>query len=166
MIRKPSITPFLWFDGQAEEAARFYTSVFPESEITNLNRYPENAGVEEHGHQPGAVMTISFTLAGHDFTGINGGPHFHFSEAVSFVVDCADQAEVDHYWDALSEGGPVESQQCGWLKDRFGLSWQIIPECLPELMSGAAAEPVMKALLGMKKLDIAALKAAHDSVQN
>ncbi|MCB1229480.1 MAG: VOC family protein [Verrucomicrobiae bacterium] len=166
MIRKPSITPFLWFDGQAEEAARFYTSVFPESEITNLNRYPENAGVEEHGHQPGGVMTVSFTLAGQDFTGINGGPHFHFNEAVSFVVDCADQNEIDHYWNSLSAGGPVESQQCGWLKDRFGLSWQIVPECLPELMRGAAAEPVMKALFGMKKLDIAALKAARDSVQN
>lgn len=164
MIRSPRITPFLWFDGQAEEAAKFYTWVFPDSKITNLNRYPENAGVENHGHQPGAVMTVSFSLGENDFTAINGGPHFQFNEAISFVVECADQEELDFFWDSLSEGGPAESQQCGWLKDRFGLSWQIVPACLPELMEGPGAEPVIKALLGMKKLDIAALKAAREAV--
>jgi predicted 3-demethylubiquinone-9 3-methyltransferase (glyoxalase superfamily) len=165
MTTRPNISPFLWFDDQAEEAAAFYIAVFPDSEITAVNRYPENAGVERHGHDPGKVMTIAFTLAGHAFTAINGGPHFKFTEAVSFVVDCADQDEIDYYWDRLSEGGPPEAQQCGWLKDRFGLSWQIVPAKLPELMSEASAS-VMKALLGMKKLDIASLEAARDAATN
>ncbi|MDF1814888.1 MAG: VOC family protein [Verrucomicrobiales bacterium] len=156
----PRITPFLWFDDQAEAAALFYTSIFPGSEIVKIERYPENAGVENHGNKPGAVMTVAFSLSGTSFTALNGGPHFRFTEAVSFVVECADQDEIDHFWNALSDGGPVESQQCGWLKDRFGLSWQIVPECLPELMEGKSAGPVMEALLSMKKLDISELKKA------
>lgn len=162
MTTQPGITPFLWFDQCAEEAARFYTEVFPESAITGIARYPEGAGVEAHGNVPGAVMTVSFTLAGRPFTALNGGPHFTFNEAISFVVSCEDQAEIDRYWDALSDGGPPEAQQCGWLKDRFGLSWQIVPAALPELME-AAPGPVMGALLAMKKLDLAALEAARNA---
>ena len=114
----PAITPMLWFDGQAEDAARFYVSVFPNSRITDIQRYPD-AGQEVRSHAAGTVMVVAFELDGKAFTALNGGPEFHFSEAVSFVIDCADQRDVDHYWNALTTGGPPEAQQCGWLKDRW-----------------------------------------------
>jgi predicted 3-demethylubiquinone-9 3-methyltransferase (glyoxalase superfamily) len=154
----PRITPNLWFDDDGEEAARFYVSVFPNSEITGITRYGE-AGPGEAG----AVMTVSFVLDGQPFTIINGGPQFTFDEAVSFEISCADQAEVDHYWDTLTEGG--EESQCGWLKDRFGLSWQVVPAGWEALLNDgdpARAERAMAAMFGMKKLDLAALEAAAD----
>jgi predicted 3-demethylubiquinone-9 3-methyltransferase (glyoxalase superfamily) len=151
------IHPFLWFDDQAEAAANFYVSVFPDSKITKVVRYGD-AGPGPKG----AAMTVSFEVGGQTFTALNGGPHFKFTEAVSFWVDCEDQAEVDYYWDRLSEGG--ETSQCGWLKDRFGLSWQIVPVVLPQLIGDpdpAKAQRAMAAMLKMKKLDIAGLKAAQ-----
>jgi len=154
----PRITPNLWFDDDGEEAARFYVSVFPNSEITGITRYGE-AGPGEAG----TVMTVSFVLDGQPFTIINGGPQFTFDEAVSFEISCADQAEVDHYWDTLTEGG--EESQCGWLKDRFGLSWQVVPAGWEALLNDgdpARAERAMAAMFGMKKLDLAALEAAAD----
>ena len=154
----PRITPNLWFDDDGEAAARFYVSVFPNSEITGITRYGEVGPGEA-----GAVMTVSFVLDGEPFTIINGGPQFTFDEAVSFEIRCADQAEVDHYWDKLTDGG--EESQCGWLKDRFGLSWQVVPEGWEALLTSsdpARAERAMAAMLGMKKLDIAALEAAAD----
>ena len=157
------ITPCLWFDGQAEDAAKFYTSIFPNSKITDVSRYGE-AGKEIHGQQPGSVMVVAFELDGQAFTGLNGGPTFKITEAISFQVDCASQEEVDHFWNHLSEGGPVESQHCGWLKDQFGVSWQIVPSILPELLGDSDREKAgraMEALMQMTKLDIAALKRAH-----
>lgn len=158
----PAITPMLWFDGQAEEAARFYVSIFPNSRIARIHRYPD-AGREVPGHAAGAVMVVAFELDGQPYTALNGGPQFRFSEAVSFVIDCADQREVDHYWSALSAGGPPDAQQCGWLKDRWGVSWQVVPRRLLELLGDpdpARAARTMLALLPMKKLDIAALERA------
>lgn len=156
----PHITPFLWFDGQAEEAAEFYVSIFPDSEISAIQRYGE-AGRELHGQAPGSVMSVGFQLDGQRFTALNGGPHFRFTPAVSFVVHCRTQAEVDHYWNRLSEGGAPEAQQCGWLADRYGLSWQIVPERLVELLSDpATAGPAMQAMLAMKKIDIDTLERA------
>jgi predicted 3-demethylubiquinone-9 3-methyltransferase (glyoxalase superfamily) len=151
----PAITPCLWFDGRAEEAARFYCSVFPGSRITHVQRY----GPNEHGEE-GAVMVVAFELDGKPFTALNGGPQFTFSEAVSFQIDCADQADVDHYWDALTDGG--EEGQCGWLKDRFGVSWQTVPRRLIELMAQDAetAVRVTQAFLPMKRLDIAVIEKA------
>lgn len=156
------ITPFLWFDGRAEEAARFYVSVFPNSRIAQVLRYGE-AGKEQHGQTTGSVMTVSFVLDGQPFTALNGGPVFTFTPAVSFVVDCATQDEVDHYWTKLGAGGDPAAQQCGWLADRYGLSWQIVPKQLIELLSGpdpAIAGRVMEAMMQMKKLDIATLERA------
>lgn len=156
----PSITPSLWFDNDLEEAAAFYVSVFPNSSIEGFNRYTE-AGPGT----PGEVVSGAFTLDGTRFIGINGGPYFSFSEAVSFTVDCADQDEVDHYWNRLVDGG-VESQ-CGWLKDRFGLSWQIVPRRLRELLEDsdpARATAATTAMLGMRKIVIAELEAAVDGV--
>ena len=155
------ITPNLWFDRQAEQAAEFYVSIFPNSRILGTTRYPEGAP-----GPAGEVMTVDFELDGQRFTGINGGPHFTFDEAVSFLVPCADQAEVDRYWDALLEGGGTTSQ-CGWLKDRFGLSWQVVPDGMDELLADAdpeRAQRAMQAMLGMVKLDVAALRAAADGV--
>ena len=152
----PSITPSLWFDGDLEEAAQFYTSVFPNSSIEGLERYGE-AGPGT----PGEVVSATFLLDGHRFVGINGGPQFPFTEAVSFMVRCADQDEVDYYWNRLVDGG-VESQ-CGWLKDRFGLSWQIAPDRLFELIGDsdpARAAAATKAMLGMQRIVIAELEAA------
>jgi predicted 3-demethylubiquinone-9 3-methyltransferase (glyoxalase superfamily) len=152
------ITPFLWFDSNAEEAVNFYLSIFKNSKITAVSRYGE-AG-------PGpkdSVMAISFQLEGQDFSAINGGPYFTFSPAISFVVDCKTQAELDWYWDRLSDGGELE--QCGWLKDKFGITWQIVPSVLGELMSDPDPEKarrVTEAMLKMVKLDIAALQQAHD----
>jgi predicted 3-demethylubiquinone-9 3-methyltransferase (glyoxalase superfamily) len=145
------ITPFLWFDNNAEEAAQFYTSVFKNSRILNVSRDPK-----------GSVMVVSFQLEGQQFTALNGGPQFKFSEAFSFVVNCENQAEIDHYWNTLTTGGGQESQ-CGWLKDKFGFSWQIVPTALGNLMSDPKkANRVMQALLQMKKLDIAALEEAAE----
>jgi predicted 3-demethylubiquinone-9 3-methyltransferase (glyoxalase superfamily) len=158
------IAPCLWFDGQAEDAAKFYTGIFRDSKIVATSRYTE-AGQEVHHQKPGTVMTVAFELEGQTFTALNGGPVFKFSEAISFQVNCEDQQEVDYYWDQLSAGGPPEAQQCGWLKDRFGVSWQVVPRILPELMASsdpAKSQRAMTALLKMKKLDIAALQEAAD----
>lgn len=158
------ITPCLWFDSNAEEAVRFYTSIFKNSKIGKISRYGE-AGHEIHGRSAGTVMTVEFELDGQTFTALNGGPVFKFNEAISFQVSCASQDEIDYYWDKLSEGGDVQAQQCGWLKDKFGLSWQIVPTILGELLQARNAEKserVMKALLGMKKLDINGLKRAYE----
>jgi predicted 3-demethylubiquinone-9 3-methyltransferase (glyoxalase superfamily) len=154
----PRITPNLWFDTQGLEAAEFYVSVFPNSKINNVVRYTDA------GPGPaGTVVTVEFELDGQPFVAINGGPMFHFDEAVSFEIACKDQAEVDYYWNTLVAGG--EESQCGWLKDRYGLSWQVVPAVLYELLTGSdggRAERATKAMLGMKKLDAAALVAAAD----
>ena len=151
------ISPFLWFDQQAEEAATFYTSIFKNSKVEKIIRYGQA------GPGPaGSVMTVAFELDGQKFTALNGGPHFKFTEAISFVVNCESQAEVDEYWAKLSEGG--QEVQCGWLKDKFGLSWQIVPIRLIELLQDKDAERsqrVMKAMLQMKKIDIAGLEKAY-----
>ncbi|HCY16877.1 MAG: hypothetical protein A2Z93_10580 [Curvibacter sp. GWA2_64_110] len=162
MLNPLKITPCLWFDHQAEEAAAFYTGIFPNSRITSVSRFPD-AGQEIHGKPAGSVMTVSFELDGQPFVALNGGPVFQFNEALSLQIDCADQAEVDHYWDKLGAGGDEKAQQCGWLKDRFGLSWQVVPTVLPTLMQHpdpAKTRRVMQALLQMKKLDIEGLKQA------
>jgi predicted 3-demethylubiquinone-9 3-methyltransferase (glyoxalase superfamily) len=159
-----AITPCLWFDSQAEEAARFYTGIFKNSRIGTITRYGE-AGREVHGGTPGTVMTVEFELNGQPFTALNGGPHFKFNEAISFQIMCRTQEEVDHYWNKLSEGGDPKAQQCGWLKDKYGLSWQVVPTVLVEMMSHPDREKsgrAMEAMLKMKKLDIAALKRAFE----
>ena len=153
----PAITPFLWFDTQAEEAANFYVSVFPNSRVLGVSRYGESGPGEA-----GRVMTVSFELDGQRFTALNGGPRFRFTEAVSFVVPCETQAELDQVWERLLEGG--ESQACGWLKDRYGLSWQVVPTALHRMMRDtdpAKRDRVMKAMLQMVKFDIAALGRAY-----
>jgi predicted 3-demethylubiquinone-9 3-methyltransferase (glyoxalase superfamily) len=154
------IAPCLWFNGEAEEAARFYTSVFPDSSVGTVAR----ASADTPSGPKGSVLTVEFTIQGQRFVGLNGGPDFKFSEAISFVVDCKDQAEVDRYWEALVEGGG-EHGPCGWLKDRFGVSWQIVPEQLYALTNGpeaAGAERAMQAMLQMSKIDVATLQAAYD----
>lgn len=156
------IAPCLWFDDQAEEAARFYTSVFKNSKTVRTSHYTE-AGHEVHGRPPGSVMTVDFELDGISFTALNGGPHFKFNEAVSLQVNCDTQEEVDYYWDKLSAGGDLRAQQCGWLKDKYGLSWQVVPVIMSDLMSDSDKERagrVMEAMLKMKKLDIAELERA------
>jgi predicted 3-demethylubiquinone-9 3-methyltransferase (glyoxalase superfamily) len=160
------ITPCLWFDNQAEEAAQFYVSTFKNSRMGTMTRYGKE-GFEIHGRREGSVMTVTFRLEGQEFTALNGGPHFKFTEAISFVVQCETQAEIDYYWHKLGDGGDVKAQQCGWLKDKYGISWQIVPAALLEMI--ATMEPsksarVMKALLQMKKLDLSALKQAVDAV--
>jgi predicted 3-demethylubiquinone-9 3-methyltransferase (glyoxalase superfamily) len=155
------ITPCLWFDHQAEEAARFYVSVFRHSRITAISRYG-TAGQDVHGRPPGSVMTVAFELDGQPFTALNGGPAFTFNEAVSLQVPCADQQEIDYFWDRLGAGGDPRAQQCGWLKDKFGLSWQIVPAMLPALLAdqqSAGAQRAMEALLRMKKIEIGQLQA-------
>ncbi|MFB6503032.1 MULTISPECIES: VOC family protein [unclassified Streptomyces] len=151
-------TTCLWFDGQAEEAAEYYLSVFKDSRLGRIGRYTEA------GPGPaGSVMTVEFELNGQKFVGVNGGPEFTFNEAISFQIHCADQAEVDHYWSSLTDGG--EEGPCGWLTDRYGVSWQVVPEVLPELVLDPDAEKgarTTRAMMTMKKLDIAALRAAHD----
>jgi predicted 3-demethylubiquinone-9 3-methyltransferase (glyoxalase superfamily) len=154
----PRIVPNLWFDTQGLEAAEFYTSVFPNSKITGVSHYGE-AGPREAG----TVMTVEFVLDGQPLTALNGGPHFTFTEAISLLINCADQDEVDYYSSTLSEGG--EEGPCGWLKDRYGLSWQVVPTVMYELLSDpdtARAQRAMQAMLGMKKLDVAALRGAAD----
>ncbi|HEY7206546.1 MAG TPA: VOC family protein [Methylomirabilota bacterium] len=157
------ITPCLWFDDQAEEAVGFYASIFPRSRVVAMARYGEE-GREIHGKPPGSVLSVSFELDGQAFTALNGGPLFRFTEAVSLQVVCETQAEVDHYWARLAEGGKPEAQQCGWLKDRYGLSWQVLPRVLMEMIREPVSEKserVMKALFPMKKLDIGALERAY-----
>ncbi len=152
----PRITPNLWFDLEGQDAAEFYVSVFPNSEITNVTYYGD-AGPRAAG----TVMTVDFLLDGQEYTAINGGPEFRFTEAISLLVNCADQDEVDYYWTKLSEGG--EEGQCGWLKDRYGLSWQVCPVGMAEVLNHpdkARAQLAMRAMLGMKKIDVAALQAA------
>jgi len=158
------ITPCLWFDNQAEEAAKFYVSLFPNSAVGAVTRYGKE-GFEVHGRPEGSVMTVNFSLEGQEFTALNGGPHFKFSEAISFVVRCETQTEVDHYWDELGEGGDERARQCGWLKDKYGVSWQIVPAALFEMMAGTdriKSERAMRAMLQMKKLDLAALRRAYE----
>jgi predicted 3-demethylubiquinone-9 3-methyltransferase (glyoxalase superfamily) len=157
------IAPCLWFDDQAEQAAAFYTSVFPDSRITAVSRYGK-AGFEILGRPAGSVLTVAFELDGQPFTALNGGPVFKFNEAISLQVSCDSQQEIDHYWERLSAGGDERAQQCGWLKDRFGVSWQVVPAALPEMMTDpdpARSERVMVALLRMKKLDLEQLRRAH-----
>jgi predicted 3-demethylubiquinone-9 3-methyltransferase (glyoxalase superfamily) len=156
------ISPFLWFDNQAEEAARYYTGIFRNSSITAITHYGE-AGKEIHGRAPGSVMTAAFELEGQSFTAINGGPVFTFSPAISFVINCETQEEIDYYWDKLSAGADPGAQQCGWLADRYGLSWQVVPQLMVDLMTDedrARADRVMSAMLKMKKIDIETLKRA------
>jgi predicted 3-demethylubiquinone-9 3-methyltransferase (glyoxalase superfamily) len=152
------ITPCLWFDWQAEDAAKFYTSIFKNSKIEQVSRYGKE-GFEVHGQKEGTVLTVAFQINGQSFTALNGGPIFKFNEAVSFQVFCDTQEEIDYYWDRLTKGG--EESQCGWLKDQFGVSWQIVPTILPQLMSDPSrANNVMAAFLKMKKFDIEKLKQA------
>jgi predicted 3-demethylubiquinone-9 3-methyltransferase (glyoxalase superfamily) len=154
----PRITPNLWFDTEGLEAAEFYVSIFPSSKITAVSYY------NEAGPRPaGTVLTVEFVLDGQEFTAINGGPQFTFDEAISFLINCADQAEIDYYWDKLTEGG--QESQCGWLKDKYGVSWQVVPEGMAEIMTDpdqGRATRAMQAVLGMKKLDMAAIMAAAD----
>ena len=152
------ITPCLWFDSQAEEAAKFYTAIFPNSKILRTARNSESAP-----GPTGAVLTVEFSLDGNRVLGLNGGPHFKFSEAISFSVECETQKEIDRYWDALIAGGGAPSQ-CGWLKDRFGLSWQVVPSIIPEMLkdcNSAKANRVMKEIFQMRKIDIATLQKAY-----
>ena len=158
------ISPCLWFDNQAEEAARFYTGIFPNSRINSISRYGK-AGQEIHGRPPGSVMVVAFELDGQSSTALNGGPLFKFSEAVSLQVRCETQKEIDYYWEKLGAGGDPQAQQCGWLKDRYGLSWQVMPTIMDELFKGDAtpkSERAMSTMLQMKKLDIEALRRAYD----
>jgi predicted 3-demethylubiquinone-9 3-methyltransferase (glyoxalase superfamily) len=156
------IAPCLWFAGEAEEAARFYTGIFPDSKILKIARYGKE-GFEIHGQKEGAVLTVQFQLAGQEFTALNGGPLFKFNEAVSLQIYVADQQELDHYWERLTEGGDPKAQVCGWLKDRYGLSWQVVPREMVEWFGDPdeKSERAMKALLTMGKLDVAALRRAY-----
>ena len=157
------ITPCLWFDDQAEEAARFYVSIFEDSSIGAITRYGKE-GFDIHRRPAGSVMTVTFRLDGEEFTALNGGPIFKFTEAISLIVHCASQAEVDYYWDKLTAGGDPKAQQCGWLKDKYGLSWQVVPVALFDMIKDkdkTKAGRAMNAMLQMKKLDLAGLQAAH-----
>jgi predicted 3-demethylubiquinone-9 3-methyltransferase (glyoxalase superfamily) len=159
-ITAQKITPCLWFDSQAEEAAKFYASIFKNSKVGRISRYGKE-GHEVHGREAGSVMTVEFEIDGQKFLGLNGGPHFKFNEAVSFQVHCETQDEVDYFWSKLAQGG--QEGPCGWLKDKFGLSWQVIPDVLPQLLmdkDAAKAGRVMNSMLKMKKIDIAALERA------
>ena len=158
-----SISPCLWFADEAEEAARFYAGIFKNSRITAVTRYGK-AGFEAHRRPAGSVMVVAFELDGQPFTALNGGPVFKFNEAISLQVNCATQEEIDYYWEKLSAGGDPAAQQCGWLKDRYGLSWQVVPSMMNGFFKdgdSAGANRVMEAMLPMKKLDIAALRQAH-----
>lgn len=164
MLKSGSIRPCLWFDDQAEEAARFYAGIFPNSKVGAIARYGK-AGVEVHGRKAGSVMTVEFELDGLAILALNGGPMFRFNEAISLQVICATQKEIDRYWTELGAGGDPKAQQCGWLKDRYGLSWQVVPALMDELFTGddaAGAARAMNAMLKMKKLDIETLRRARD----
>ena len=154
----------LWFDTQAEDAARYYTGIFKDGELGTITHYPA-VGQEVHGKPAGSVMTVEFVLNGQPFVALNGGPEFRFNEAISLEIPCADQAEVDYYWEKLSEGGDPAAQQCGWLKDRFGLSWQVVPREWQEMANHpdkTKVERAFAAMLQMKKLDLAELRRAFD----
>jgi predicted 3-demethylubiquinone-9 3-methyltransferase (glyoxalase superfamily) len=158
------ISPCLWFDDQGEEAAKFYTSIFKDSKIGDVTRYGKE-GYEIHGREEGTVMTVEFEIEGQKFLALNGGPIFKFNEAISFQVYCETQEEVDYYWEKLSEGGDEKAQQCGWLKDKYGVSWQIVPTILIKMLKDKDSEKsqrVMKAMLQMHKLDISILKKAYE----
>lgn len=162
-LSKQKISPCLWFDGKAEEAAKFYVSIFPNSRIVHTSHYGE-AGKEQHRQKPGSVMTVAFELEGQSFLGLNGGPMFKLTEAVSFIIYCETQAEVDHYWNALTADGGQPSQ-CGWLKDKFGLSWQVTPTKLLDMVTSddkAKSGRAMGAMMTMKKIDIAKIEAAYE----
>ena len=155
-----AITPCLWFDNQAEEAARFYAGIFKNSRIVSTTRYGE-AGRDIHRQEPGTVLAVAFELDGQPFTALNGGPIFKFNEAISFQIHCKTQEELDYYWQKLSEGGDENAQQCGWLKDRYGVSWQVIPTLLLDMLNDpeqARSQRAMTAMLQMKKIDLEALK--------
>ena len=156
------ISPCLWFDHEAEDAARYYTGIFNNSKITDISRYPD-AGQEIHGKPAGSVMVAAFELDGQPFTALNGGPIFKFNEAVSFQIECETQEEVDYYWEKLSAGGDPNAQQCGWLKDKFGLSWQVVPKGMHEILNDpdtGKSKRAFEAMLQMKKLDIEGLQRA------
>ncbi len=158
------IAPCLWFDHQAEEAAKYYCSIFKSSRITDVLRYGE-AGREIHGRPPGSVMVVEFELDGQRFTALNGGPLFKFNEAVSLQIYCDTQQDIDYYWDRLTKGGDAKAQQCGWLKDKYGVSWQVVPTAMADLLKDPDSEKsqrAMNAMMQMKKLDIAALERAYD----
>lgn len=164
MATVQKITPMFWFDNQAEEAAKCYTSIFPNSSIGRTSYYGKE-GFEVHHMPAGTVMTVEFQLDGQTFSALNGGPLFKFNESISFVVNCEDQKELDYYWDKLTAGGDKNSQVCGWLKDKFGVSWQVVPAILPSLLQGkdaAGSQRVMAAVMKMKKLDINALQDAYN----
>jgi predicted 3-demethylubiquinone-9 3-methyltransferase (glyoxalase superfamily) len=164
MATVQKITPNLWFDKQAEEAARYYASIFSNSSIGKTSYYGKE-GFEVHHMSEGTVMTIEFNLGGQNFSALNGGPLFKFNESISFIVNVENQEELDYFWDKLSAGGDKNAQVCGWLKDKFGVSWQVVPNILPDLLQGkdsAGSQRVMAALLKMKKLDINALQAAYN----
>ena len=160
----PRFSPCLWFDSDAEEAANYYVGIFPNSRIVSVTRYP-NAGQEIHGKPAGSVLVVAFELDGFPFSALNGGPLFKFTEAISFEVRCESQKEIDEYWEKLGAGGDPRAQQCGWLKDRFGLSWQVVPNGMDDMLKEAEsprAARVMKAFLAMKKVDIETLERAWD----
>lgn len=162
-ITKQRFTSCLWFDTQGEEAAKFYTSVFRNSRITATTRYSA-AGQEIHGQKPGNVMTVAFELDGQSFVALNGGPQFKFNEAISFQINCDTQEEIDYYWEKLGAGGDPQAQVCGWLRDKFGLSWQVIPRMMDDLFrdhNSPGAQRAMNAMLQMKKLDIEELRRAY-----
>jgi predicted 3-demethylubiquinone-9 3-methyltransferase (glyoxalase superfamily) len=162
-LAKHKITPCLWFDGEAEDAAKFYVSIFKNAKLGNISRYGKE-GFEIHGRKEGTVMVAEWEIAGQKFVGLNGGPQFKFSEAISFQISCENQEEVDYFWSRLTAGGGQESM-CGWLKDRFGLSWQVVPTALFEMLQdrdAAKAQRVTKAFLQMRKFDIAALRRAFE----
>jgi predicted 3-demethylubiquinone-9 3-methyltransferase (glyoxalase superfamily) len=157
------ISPCLWFDSEAEDAARYYVGIFKNSKITSVSRYGE-AGKEIHGRPPGSVMVVAFELDGVPFTGLNGGPIFKFNEAISLQVHCDTQQEIDYYWEKLGAGGDPNAQQCGWLKDRFGLSWQVVPSNMDAMFQGeatAASDRAMNAMMTMKKIDMAEVDRAY-----
>jgi predicted 3-demethylubiquinone-9 3-methyltransferase (glyoxalase superfamily) len=159
-ITKQKISPCLWFDTQAEEAANFYVAIFKNSRVNKISRYTK-AGHEVHGKEPGSVLTVEFELEGQTFTALNGGPHFKFNEAVSFQVMCNGQSEIDYFWQKLTAGG--QEGQCGWLKDKFGVSWQIVPSVLPQMLTDSdrsKSERTMSALITMKKFDLETLQRA------
>jgi len=163
MAAMARISPCLWFDDQAEEAARFYVGIFENSRIVSATRY-NKAGYDIHGRPAGSVMTVEFELDGQSFTALNGGPVFKFNEAVSLQILCENQDEIDYYWTKLSAGGDPAAQQCGWLKDRYGLSWQVVPRGMSEMLedsSSPRAERAMRAILGMKKIDLEELRRAY-----
>jgi predicted 3-demethylubiquinone-9 3-methyltransferase (glyoxalase superfamily) len=163
MATMQKITSSLWFDNEAEEAANFYTAIFENSKIVRTTRYSDE-GQEIHQRPPGSVMTVEYEIEGQRFVNLNGGPIFKFNEAISFIINCKDQEEIDYYWEKLGQGGDPKAQQCGWLKDKYGVSWQVVPADMDEMFedeNSEAARRVMRAMLQMKKLDVAKLQQAY-----